>query len=113
MGIKMNKKTVVQFTVLTFIIRFLFGGGLVVCEQLGFMMNEYPLLNLPLGAIHKISGGNIFLCVLFHCMINAGMSTIMPNRTTSGVIITSIIMIVASILAVFINNHNFIIDKDV
>lgn len=240
----MNKKTVVQFTVLTFIIRIIFGGGLVVCEMLGFMLNDYPLLYLPflisawspaiaslivlrknnevsgikewlkniftiktsaynylfvvvllivymvsmvvssglnrahpaymffiwmlaslvagagmeeagwryilqseldkkfgylftcliiapihiiwhiplgigasflwnvinilginfaLGAIHKISKGNIFLCVLFHCMINAGMGTIMPNQTISGVITTPSIMIVVSITAVSIN----------
>lgn len=54
-------------------------------------------VTFALGAIHKISRGNIFLCVFFHCMINAGMSTIMPNQTTSGVIITSIVMIVTSI----------------
>lgn len=248
----MNKKTVVQFIVLTFFIRLIFGGGLVVCEQLGFTLNEYPLLYLPflisawspaiasfvvlrknnevsslkewlkniftiktsvynylfvaallivymvsmvvtsglnrvnpiymffilmlasllagagmeeagwryilqselnkkfgyiltclmiapihilwhiplgigesflwnvinilgitfaLGAIHKISRGNIFLCVLFHCMINAGMSTMIPNQTTSGVMITSIVMIVASITAVSINKHTLISSK--
>lgn len=242
----MNKKIVVQFLVLTFAVRIIFGGGLVVCEQLGFMPDEYPLLYLPflisawspaiasfivlrknkevsgikewlknilavkasvfnylfaaalfiiymvsmvaasglkrvnslymffilvfasllagagmeeagwryilqyelnkkfgylfscliiapihilwhiplgigetflwnvinifgitfsLGAIHKISEGNILLCVLFHCMINAGMSTIMPNQTISGVIITSAIMIAVSISAVTINKR--------
>lgn len=242
----LNKKTVVQFIVLTFIIRLVFGGGVVVCEQLGFMLDEQPFLYFPflvsawspaiasfvvlkrnkevsgmkewlkniftvkasvynyllvaallivytvsilmtsgvnktspiymvfvwflasllagagmeeagwryilqselnkkfgylltcliiapiwivwhiplgigevflwnainilglafaVGAIHKISRGNIFLCLLFHCMINAVMSTIMPNQTTSGVIITSTIMIIASITAVSINKH--------
>lgn len=242
----MNKKIVSQFIGLTFIIRFILGGGVAVWEQLGFMLNEYPLLYLPflisawspaiasfivlrknnqvsgikewlkniftiktcvynylfvlamllvymvsmavtsgintlnpfsmffilmlasllagagmeeagwryilqyelnkkfgyllscliiapihiiwhiplgvgesfswnvinifgitfvLGAVHKISKGNVFLCVLFHCMINAGMSTIIPNHTTSGVTITSVIMIVISITAVSINKH--------
>ncbi|WP_310603973.1 CPBP family intramembrane glutamic endopeptidase [Anaerosporobacter sp.] len=242
----MNKKIVIQFTALTFVIRFVFGGGVVICEQLGFMLNDYTLLYVPflisawspaiaslivlrknnevssikewlrnifniktsafnylfvvallivymvsmlvtsglnsvspiymffiwllasllagagmeeagwryilqpelekkfgyllsclivapihilwhiplgvgtsflwnlinifgitfaLGAIYKISRGNIFLCVLFHCMINAGMSTIMPNQTTLGVIITSIIMISVSITVVSINKH--------
>ncbi len=62
-------------------------------------------ITFALGAIHKISKGNIFLCVLFHCMIDAVMITIMTNRTTSGVIITSIIMIVVSIMAVSINKY--------
>ena len=58
----------------------------------------------PIGAIHKISRGNIFLCLLFHCMINAGPSTIIPNQTISGAIITSVVMIIISIAAVSINN---------
>lgn len=62
-------------------------------------------LTFVIGAIHKISKGNIFLCLLFHCMFNAGLRTIMPNQTTFGVIITSIIMIVVSITAVSINKR--------
>ena len=59
----------------------------------------------PIGAIHKISRGNIFLCLLFHCAINAGPSTIIPNQTIPGAIITSVVMIVISIVAVSINEH--------
>ena len=59
-------------------------------------------VTFALGAVHKISKGNIFLCLLFHCMVNAGPSTIMPNQTISGAIITSIIIIVASVVAVYI-----------
>ncbi|MCL1819277.1 MAG: CPBP family intramembrane metalloprotease [Oscillospiraceae bacterium] len=55
-----------------------------------------------LGAIHKISKGNIFLCLLFHCAVNAGPSTFIPNQTILGVTITSAIMIVVSIAAVSI-----------
>lgn len=62
-------------------------------------------LTFTIGAIHKISRGNIFLCVLFHCMIDAGPMTIMFNLTTTGAIITSILMIVVSITAVSINKH--------
>ena len=58
-----------------------------------------------IGAIHKISRGNLFLCLLFHCMINAGPSTIIPNQTLSGAMITSIIMIIVSIAAVSIHTH--------
>ena len=72
-----------------------------------FLWNVINIVGITFafGAIHKISRGNIFLCVLFHCMINAGMSTIIPNQTISGVIITSIIMIAVSITAVSINNY--------
>jgi membrane protease YdiL (CAAX protease family) len=55
-----------------------------------------------IGAIYKISRGNIFICVLFHCMINAGAMTIVFNQTTTGVIFTSILIIVVSIAAVSI-----------
>ena len=58
-----------------------------------------------MGAIYNISKGNVFLCLLFHCMINAGPSTIMPNQTISGAIITSVLMIVVSITAVSINKQ--------
>ena len=65
-----------------------------------------------IGAIHNISKGNIFLCLLFHCMINAGPSTIMPKQTAvSGAIITSIIMIIISIAAVSINKKHCTLRK--
>lgn len=62
-------------------------------------------ITFSLGAIYKISKGNIFLCVLFHCMINAGMSTVIPNRKTLGVMITTIIVIAFSIAAVSIDKY--------
>lgn len=58
-----------------------------------------------MGAVHKISKGNIFLCVLFHCMIDAAAMTIVFNQTTLGAIITTIIMVIVSIVSISINKH--------
>jgi membrane protease YdiL (CAAX protease family) len=70
-------------------------------------MNLWNVTNIlggtfAIGAIHKISKGNVFLCVLFHCMINAGAMTITFNHTTTGAIVTPMLMIVVSIAAVSI-----------
>ena len=62
-------------------------------------------VTFTIGAIHKISKGNVFLCLLFHCMVNAAPMTVMPYQTIPGVVITSIIMIVISIAAVLLINH--------
>lgn len=75
-------------------------GGLTLWSAMNILGTTFAM-----GAIHKISKGNIFLCLLFHCMINAGMSTITPNQTTSGIVISAIILIVVSITAVSINER--------
>ncbi len=75
-------------------------GGLTLWSALNVLGTTFGV-----GAIYKISKGNVFLCLLFHCLINAGLSTITPNQTTSGIIISATILIVVSITAVSINNH--------
>lgn len=75
-------------------------GGLTLWSAMNILGTTFAV-----GAIHKISKGNIFLCLLFHCMINAGLSTITPNQTTSGIIISATILSVVSITAVSINKH--------
>ena len=62
-------------------------------------------LTFTIGAIHKISGGNVFLCLLFHCMVNAGASTFIPNQTLTGAAVTSLLMMIISIVAVFIHGR--------
>jgi len=54
-----------------------------------------------LGAIRKISG-NVFLCVLFHSLFNAGFSVFSVNQTLLTNSISSGILIVVSIIAVCI-----------
>ncbi len=75
-------------------------GGLTPWSAMNILGTTFAV-----GAIHKISKGNIFLCLLFHCMINAGLYTFMPIQTTSGIIIATIILIVVSLTAVSINKH--------
>jgi membrane protease YdiL (CAAX protease family) len=55
-------------------------------------------ITFALGAIRKITG-NVFLCVLFHAMINAGSIT---KQTLLGNSITAASLIIVSIAAVFI-----------
>ena len=57
-------------------------------------------LTFALGAIRKISG-NVFLCVLFHCIANAGTTTFAIQRTLPGVAVMSGLMIIVSTIAVF------------
>jgi hypothetical protein len=57
-------------------------------------------LTFALGAIRKISG-NVFLCVLFHCIANAGTTTFIFQRTLPGVAVMSGLMIIFSTIAVF------------
>lgn len=75
-------------------------GGLSLWSAMNILGTTFAI-----GAIYKISKGNVFLCLLFHCMVNAGLYTFTPNYTTPGIIITCIIMIVVSIVAVSINEH--------
>ena len=62
-------------------------------------------LSFTINAIYKISKGNVFLCLLFHCMINAGPSTFIVNQTIHGAIITSLLMVIISIAAVSIYSY--------
>lgn len=72
-----------------------------------FLWNAINILGLSfaIGAVYNISNGNIFLCILFHCMINAGPRTLMPNQTVAGITITTAVMIIASLTAVSLNKH--------
>jgi membrane protease YdiL (CAAX protease family) len=58
-------------------------------------------LTFALGAIRKITK-NVFLCVLFHSMMNAGSNTFVIKPTLLGNSITAASLIVVSIAAVFI-----------
>jgi membrane protease YdiL (CAAX protease family) len=58
-------------------------------------------LTFALGAIRKITK-NVFLCVLFHSMMNAGSNTFIIRQTLLGNGITAASLIVISIVAVFI-----------
>jgi membrane protease YdiL (CAAX protease family) len=57
-------------------------------------------LTFALGAIRKISG-SVFLCVLFHCIHNAGSVTFNIPDTLFGNLFTTVLLIVFSVLAVF------------
>ena len=54
-----------------------------------------------LGAIRRITG-NVFLCILFHSMINAGYATFIITQTMVKNIIMTVSLIIISIIAVFI-----------
>jgi membrane protease YdiL (CAAX protease family) len=58
-------------------------------------------LTFVLGAIRKITG-SVFLCVLFHSMVNAGYSTFIITQTLVRNIIGTIVLIIISVLSVFI-----------
>jgi membrane protease YdiL (CAAX protease family) len=58
-------------------------------------------LTFALGAIHKITK-NVFLCVLFHSMMNAGSGTFITKPTLLGNSITAASLIAVSIAAVLI-----------
>jgi hypothetical protein len=75
-------------------------GGLTLWSAMNILG-----LSFAMGAIHKISRGNIFLCVLFHCMVDAAAMTFVFKQTVPGSIITSVLMIAVSIMAVSINEH--------
>jgi membrane protease YdiL (CAAX protease family) len=62
-------------------------------------------LTFALGAIRKVSN-NVFLCVLFHCLINAGSVTFNIPDTLFGNLITTILLIVFSVTAVSIYEKN-------
>lgn len=54
-----------------------------------------------LGAIIKVTK-NVFLCMLFHCLINAAGITVVVNETFLGNLIPSLLLIVVSTLIVLI-----------
>ena len=58
-------------------------------------------LTFALGAIRKTSG-NVFLCVLFHTLINALSGTFIINRSFFGVTVSTIIVILISTISVFV-----------
>jgi hypothetical protein len=58
-------------------------------------------LTFALGAIRKITK-NVFLCVLFHSMMNAGSNTFIIKQTLLGNSIAAASLILISIAAVFI-----------
>jgi membrane protease YdiL (CAAX protease family) len=59
-------------------------------------------LTFVLGAIRKITG-SVFLCVLFHSMVNAGYGTFIITQTLVRNIIGAIVLIIVSVMSVFIN----------
>ena len=64
-------------------------------------------LTFALGAIRKITG-NVFLCVLFHCINNAGSVTFNLRDTLPGNSVTTALLIVISAAAVFFyKRHNY------
>ncbi|MFT3984726.1 MAG: CPBP family intramembrane metalloprotease [Lachnospiraceae bacterium] len=65
-------------------------------------------LTFALGAIRKISG-NVFLCVLFHCIHNAGSITFNLPDTLLGNSVAAVLLIIVSVTAVVFyekNHHN-------
>jgi membrane protease YdiL (CAAX protease family) len=58
-------------------------------------------LTFVLGAIRKITG-SVFLCVLFHSMVNAGYGTFIVTQTPVKNIITAVSITIVSIIAVFL-----------
>jgi membrane protease YdiL (CAAX protease family) len=58
-------------------------------------------LTFALGAIRKITG-SVFLCVLFHSMINAGYSTFIVTLTLFRTVIMAVILVIISTMTVFI-----------
>ena len=70
-------------------------------ENFGLFALSILGLTFALGAIRKISD-NVFLCVLFHCIANAGTSTFVFHRTWSGITVTSGLLIIISTIFVFI-----------
>lgn len=66
-----------------------------------FAINVFAL-TFALGAIRKVSG-SVFLCVLFHCLINAGWSSVfIIKHSLWGSSIMSVLLIGASIAAVIL-----------
>jgi len=64
-------------------------------------------LTFILGAIRKITG-SVFLCILFHSMINAGYGTFVIKQTLLKNIVMAISLIIISIIAVFfIERRNY------
>jgi len=59
-------------------------------------------LTFALGAIRKISN-SVFLCVLFHCIHNAGSVTFNLEDTLLGNVITSCLLIIVSIIVVLLH----------
>jgi membrane protease YdiL (CAAX protease family) len=59
-------------------------------------------LSFFLGSIYEISG-SVFLCVLFHSMINAGFDTLISPFAWSGTIVTATVMILVSLMAVLLH----------
>jgi len=58
-------------------------------------------LSFAIGAIRKISN-SVFLCVLYHCIVNAGLNTFNIKDNFTGNIITTLLLIAVSIIIVFI-----------
>ena len=58
-------------------------------------------LTFAIGAVRKITG-NVFLCVLFHAMVNAGYGVFIFENTLYKNIIITTILIILSILSVII-----------
>ncbi|MCL2801369.1 MAG: CPBP family intramembrane metalloprotease [Treponema sp.] len=69
-------------------------------------------LSFAIAAIRRITG-SVFLCVLFHSMVNAGFSTFIITQTLYRNIIMTIILIILSVMAVFIYEKNVSRMKDV
>lgn len=57
-------------------------------------------LTFALGAIRKISN-NVFLCVFFHCLHNAGSVTFNTYDTLFGNLLSMILLVTLSIIAVY------------
>ena len=78
------------------------------CSQYGtdFWLFSIDVFGLAfaLGAIRKISN-NVFLCILYHCIHNAGSVTFNINDTLLGNGITSGLLIIISIIIVFIYKY--------
>jgi membrane protease YdiL (CAAX protease family) len=63
-------------------------------------------LTFALGAVRKISG-NVFLCVLLHCMVNAGLETLnIAQATLTGYILSSTLLIAISLIMVYVYKRN-------
>jgi len=67
----------------------------------GFFAISVFGLTFALGAIHKISN-SVFLCVLFHCIVNAGFSVFIYSPTFWGTVAAAGLLIMVSAIGVFI-----------
>jgi membrane protease YdiL (CAAX protease family) len=74
--------------------------------ETNFLLFAIDILGLTfaLGAIHKISN-NVFLCILFHCILNAGSVTFNIRDTILGNSITASVLIIVSIITILFNKY--------